>query len=233
MTAISVLLFAGMSAGQASLFMPDMAKAKVAATNLFRLLDRESKIDPAKNEGKKVNSITGIVQAEGVKFEYPRRPEIPVLRGLDLVVQPGKTLALVGESGCGKSTIVSLLERFYDPRKGVISLDHNPVKDLNLSNLRSHMSLVSQDPDLFDRSVRDNIAYGLSKEDGTPVTDEIIINAAKAANAHNFIMDLPEQYDTIVGPRGNRLSGGQKQRVAIARALVRNPRVLLLDEATS
>lgn len=233
MAAISALLFAGMSIGQASLFMPDMAKARVAATNLFRLLDRKSKIDPTAKNWKSLDSVAGEVQTSCVKFEYPSRPDIPVLRGLEVAVEPGKTLALVGESGCGKSTIVSLLERFYDPRTGTITLDGSSIKDVNLQNLRSHMSLVSQEPDLFDRSVRDNIAYGLSHEDGTPVSEDVIIEAAKTANAHNFIMELPEGYDTIVGPRGNRLSGGQKQRVAIARALVRNPRLLLLDEATS
>ena len=235
MKAISGLLFAGSSLGQASMFMPDFGKSRVAATQIFRLLDRESTINPNNEDGINPNhgSITGTVEAKDLKFEYPTRPDVPVLRGLDVQVDSGKTLALVGESGFGKSTIVGLLERFYDPRSGTLSLDRTNLQDYRVKGLRSQIGLVSQEPDLFNRSVRDNIAYGLSQEDGTPVTGEMIVEAAKTANAHEFISKLPQGYDTNVGPRGSKLSGGQRQRVAIARALVRQPRVLLLDEATS
>lgn len=232
MKAISGLLFAGMSIGQVSTFLPDVAKSKLAATKIFRLLDRESQIDPSNTDGVK-DAVRGSVQAKDLEFEYPTRPDVHVLRGLSVKVSPGQTLALVGESGCGKSTIVALIERFYDARTGVLSVDDRDITEYNLGSIRGQMGLVSQEPDLFDRSVRDNIAYGLSQEDGTAVTESMITTAAQAANAHGFIADLPDGYDTIVGPRGSRLSGGQRQRVAIARALVREPRILLLDEATS
>ncbi|KAI0558614.1 ABC transporter [Gracilaria domingensis] len=235
MKAVSGLLFAGSSLGQASLFLPDFGKSRVAATELFRLLDRTSAIDPTSEEGIRTGgkAIDGSVSMEGLKFEYPTRPDVPVLRGLTIDVEPGKTLALVGASGSGKSTVVSLIERFYDPRSGKLCIDGVNVKDYHLRDIRGQIGLVSQEPDLFHRSVRDNIAYGLGQEDGTPVTESMIVDAAKAANAHEFITQLPEGYDTDVGTRGSKLSGGQRQRVAIARSLVRSPRVLLLDEATS
>lgn len=232
MKAISGLLFAGSSLGQASLFMPDFGKSKVAATNIFRLLDRESAIDPTTNEGI-TKDIEGSIAAKKVEFEYPTRPDVPVLRGLSVDVSPGKTLALVGGSGCGKSTIVSLIERFYDPRTGVISIDGTDTKEYEVTGLRGQIGVVEQEADLLNRSIRDNIAYGLNHSDGTPVTDSMIQEAAKAANAHDFIEELPSGYDTIVGVRGSKLSGGQRQRVAIARSLVRMPKILLLDEATS
>ncbi|CAN8075644.1 unnamed protein product [Agarophyton chilense] len=235
MKAVSGLLFAGSSLGQASLFLPDIGKSRVAATKLFRLLDRSSSIDPTSEEGTRTGgkAIDGSVAMQKLKFEYPTRPDVPVLRGLTVDIEPGKTLALVGASGSGKSTVVSLIERFYDPRSGMLMIDDVDVKDYHLRDIRGQIGLVSQEPDLFHRSVRDNIAYGLSQEEGTPVTESMIVEAAKAANAHDFISQLPEGYETDVGTRGSKLSGGQRQRVAIARSLVRAPRVLLLDEATS
>jgi ATP-binding cassette subfamily B (MDR/TAP) protein 1 len=140
-----------------------------------------------------------------------------------------QTVALVGESGCGKSTIIALLERFYDPDSGTITLDRVDIKDLNVRWLRRQMGLVSQEPILFNDTIRANIAYGKEGE----VTEEEITAAAKAANAHQFISALPQGYGTVAGERGAQLSGGQKQRVAIARAVLRDPRILLLDEATS
>ncbi len=168
-----------------------------------------------------------------MRFEYPSRPDVAVLRGLTVAVDAGQSLALVGASGCGKSTIVNLLERFYDIRTGGLEVDGRDVKTLPVKNLRGNLGIVTQDPDLFNRTVRDNIVYGLSHIDGAPVTDEMVYNAAKAANAHDFVTKLPEGYDTRVGPRGDQLSGGQRQRVAIARSLIREPKILLLDEATS
>lgn len=233
MKAVTGLLFAGFSLGNVSIFMPDLGSAKVAATQIFRLLDRESEIDPCSPDGIQLPAITGNVEVKDAEFEYPSRRDVAVLRGLSVAVSPGKTLALVGESGCGKSTIVALLERFYDLRSGSVRIDNTELKDMNLQNARSHLALVQQEPDLFNRTVKENIAYGLDKTEGTPVTDEQIVAAAMAANAHEFIVDLPQGYDTPVGERGSALSGGQRQRIAIARSLVRKPRVLLLDEATS
>lgn len=140
-----------------------------------------------------------------------------------------QTVALVGESGSGKSTVISLIERFYDPLTGLVTLDGVEIKMLKLSWLRQQMGLVSQEPVLFNETIRTNIAYGKQGE----VTEEQIIAATKASNAHNFISSLPNGYDTPVGERGTQLSGGQKQRIAIARAILKNPKILLLDEATS
>jgi ATP-binding cassette, subfamily B (MDR/TAP), member 1 len=231
--AVTGLLFAGFSLGNVSMFMPDLAAANVAATNIFRLLDRESKIDPLSPGGKRLGDIHGHIDVRDVEFEYPTRTDVAVLRGLSLSVAPGKTLALVGQSGCGKSTVVALLERFYDVRSGSVQIEHEELRGLDVQDARSHMAFVQQEPDLFNRSIKENILYGIAHTDGTPITDEQVVEAAKAANAHEFIASLPQGYDTAVGERGSALSGGQRQRVAIARSLIRQPRVLLLDEATS
>lgn len=232
MKAITGLLFGGMMLGQVATYLPDVTKSKIAATKIFRLLDRETKIDPTDTSGSR-NVIEGNVNVNQAVFEYPTRPDVPVLRGLSVSVGKGETLALVGASGCGKSTVVALLERFYDPRTGEIKLDGTGLTEINLPWARQHMGMVSQEPDLFNRSIRDNIAYGLDHSEGTVVTDEVITAAAKAANVHGFVSEMTEGYDTVVGPRGNKLSGGQRQRVAIARAIVGEPKLLLLDEATS
>jgi ABC-type multidrug transport system fused ATPase/permease subunit len=153
-----------------------------------------------------------------------------VLKGLNLKVEQGQTIALVGSSGCGKSTTVQLLERFYDSLEGKVHLDGADITSLNVAWLRTQMGIVSQEPVLFDYSIRENIAYG---DNSREVPMHEIIEAAKQANIHSFIESLPNGYDTPVGDKGTQLSGGQKQRVAIARALLRNPKILLLDEATS
>lgn len=142
----------------------------------------------------------------------------------------GKTVALVGSSGCGKSTIIQLLERYYDPHSGKLTIEDNNTKEVDLKLLRSQLGIVSQEPNLFDRTIAENIAYGAN---GRDVSLNEIIDAAKSANIHTFIASLPSGYDTRLGSKGAQLSGGQKQRIAIARALVRNPKILLLDEATS
>jgi len=177
---------------------------------------------------RKLDSVRGEIEFEDVKFSYPTRPDIEVLKGLTFSAKPKQTVALVGESGCGKSTTVSLLERLYLPSGGTIKLDGVPIDELEIGWLRSQIGLVSQEPILFATTIYENIRYG--KPDATK---EEIEQAAKMANAHNFIMSFPQGYDTPVGEKGTSLSGGQKQRIAIARALVRNPKILLLDEATS
>ncbi|KAI0242199.1 ATP-dependent translocase ABCB1, partial [Lamellibrachia satsuma] len=175
-------------------------------------------------------NFSGSVQFKLVRFRYPTRPTVPVLRGLTLKVTPGKTLALVGSSGCGKSTTVSLIERFYEAIGGQVLFDGIDIKQLNLTWTRNQIGIVSQEPILFDCTIAENIAYG---DNSREVTMDEIMDAAKKSNIHNFIAQLPLGYNTRVGDKGTQLSGGQKQRVAIARALLRSPKVLLLDEATS
>ncbi|KAL4638831.1 hypothetical protein ACB092_03G175300 [Castanea dentata] len=194
-------------------------EATAAATQIHEMIDRIPVIDSEEEKGKILPNVD---------FSYPSRPDTPILQGFNLEVQAGKTVGLVGGSGSGKSTIISLLERFYDPEKGDILLDKYKIKRLQLKWLRSHMGLVNQEPVLFATSIKENILFG--KEDAAM---EIIIQAAKAANAHDFIIKLPQGYETQVGQFGVQLSGVQKQRIAIARALIRDPKILLLDEATS
>ncbi|KAI8055019.1 multidrug resistance protein 1 [Syncephalis plumigaleata] len=222
------VIFSAIAVSQASGFAPDVAKAKIAALEIFELLDRVSEIDPTDPNGKVADKFTGEVTAESVHFRYPARKNVKVLRGIDLTVPQGKTIALVGSSGCGKSTMVGLIERFYDTEKGQVNVDGLETRDWQLSKLRSEIALVGQEPVLFDMSVAENIAYG--KPDATI---EEIHQAARDANIYDFVSSLPDGFDTGVGERGSQLSGGQKQRVAIARAIIRNPRLLLLDEATS
>eukprot|EP01134_Creolimax_fragrantissima_P003938 CFRG3938T1 len=231
--AINAIVFGAMTLGQVSAMMPDAGKAQISATKVFRLLDRVPQIDSEDPSGANITDSKGEFEFKDIRFSYPTRREVTVLTKLCVSVKPGQTLALVGESGCGKSTLIALAERFYKAIDGSIMLDGKNIEDINILSLRDQIGLVNQEPDLFKTSVRNNIAYGRMKCSDVPVTQEMIEEAAKKANAHDFIMNLPEGYDTDVGERGSQLSGGQRQRVAIARALVRNPKILLLDEATS
>lgn len=230
MKVVLSILMGGFTLGQVSALAPDYEKAKVAAARLFKIFDRKSLIDSSSENGLRPSSVTGSIQLRSVRFRYPTRQNIKVLRGLTLSVQKGQKLALVGGSGCGKSTVVSLLERFYDIEDGEVAIDGNNVRTLNIQWLRSHIGIVSQEPILFGCSIAENIAYG---DNSREVPMHEIEAAAKAANIHSFINSLPKGYQTLVGDKGTLISGGQKQRIAIARALVRNPQILLLDEATS
>ncbi|KAL8167411.1 hypothetical protein V2J09_008910 [Rumex salicifolius] len=167
------------------------------------------------------------IRLENVHFSYPLRPDVDVLNGLNLTLKCGMTTALVGSSGAGKSTIVQLLARFYEPTKGCLFVGGEDVRVFDKSEWARVVSIVNQDPVLFSLSVAENIAYGLPDAD---VSKDDVIKAAKAANAHEFIIALPQGYDTDVGERGGLLSGGQRQRIAIARALLKNAPILILDE---
>lgn len=226
----SAVIFGAQSAGTIFSFAPDMGKAKQAASELKALFDRKPEIDSWSEDGVKLSSVEGHLEFRDVHFRYPTRPEQPVLRGLNLTVEPGQYVALVGASGCGKSTTIQLLERFYDPLAGGVFLDGHEVSGLNVNNYRSWIALVSQEPTLYQGTVKENILLGADR-DNVPQKD--IEQACRDANIYDFIVSLPEGFDTVVGSKGSMLSGGQKQRIAIARALLRNPKILLLDEATS
>ncbi|GMI93521.1 ATP-binding cassette B9, P-glycoprotein 9 [Hibiscus trionum] len=223
------LTISAIGVSQTSALAPDTNKAKDSAASIFDILDRKPPIDSSSEDGSTITAVTGNIELEHVSFKYPTRPDIQIFKDLCLTIPSGKTVALVGESGSGKSTVISLILRFYDPDTGRVMLDGNDVRKLRLSWLRQQMGLVSQEPILFNETIRTNISYGKQGN----ATEEEIVAATKAANAHTFISSLPHGYETSVGERGVQLSGGQKQRIAIARAILKDPKILLLDEATS
>uniref|UniRef100_A0A674NB95 Bile salt export pump n=1 Tax=Takifugu rubripes TaxID=31033 RepID=A0A674NB95_TAKRU len=227
---ISAIVTSGTALGKASSYTPDYAKAKISAARFFQLLDRVPQISVYSEKGEKWNNFQGNIDFIDCKFTYPTRPDIQVLNGLNVSVKPGQTLAFVGSSGCGKSTSVQLLERFYDPDHGRVLIDGHDSARVNVPFLRSKIGIVSQEPILFDCSIAENIKYGDNSRD---ISMDEVVAAAKKAQLHAFVMSLPEKYDTNVGTQGSQLSRGQKQRIAIARAIIRDPKILLLDEATS
>ncbi|ULT83475.1 hypothetical protein L3Y34_012601 [Caenorhabditis briggsae] len=205
-----------------------LLNARVAAASIYKTIDRVPKIDPYSKAGKKLDRVVGKVTFRNVHFRYPTRKEAKVLNGLDLTVEPGTSVALVGHSGCGKSTSVGLLTRLYEPEDGSVQIDGVDVRDLNMDWLRNIVGIVQQEPILFNDTIHNNLLIG-----NPDATREKMIEVCKMANAHDFIKKMPKGYDTLIGDGGVQLSGGQKQRVAIARTLIRDPKILLLDEATS
>jgi ATP-binding cassette subfamily B (MDR/TAP) protein 1 len=271
--ALWAMAFAASGLGAAATFAGDAAKAATAVSNVFSVIDRVPPIDskPWNDDGSPremgiesdtgtiiaTESFKGNIELEKVMFSYPTRKQMKVFNGISLSIKAGQTVAFVGSSGCGKSTIIQLLERFYDPvaykeevatdggtdnievvvdqsagklseEFGKVSIDGVDIRMLDVHWLRDNVGLVGQEPVLFDASIHDNIAAS----DPNASRDEVVA-AAKSANAHEFIEKMPDGYDSGVGGMGKKLSGGQKQRIAIARAILKNPKILLLDEATS
>ncbi|GAB1224123.1 hypothetical protein ENUP19_0174G0001 [Entamoeba nuttalli] len=198
---------------------------------IFTTIERITDIDCQSIGGECPNECNGNIRFDYVQFVYPTRLSHHILKGLDIEIKKGETIALVGASGCGKSTTIQLIQRNYEPNGGRVTLDGKDIRELNIKWLRNQIGIVGQEPVLFAGTIRENIMLG-AKEGATP-SEEEMIECAKMANAHDFISKLGEGYDTLIGEKGALLSGGQKQRIAIARALIRKPSILLLDEATS
>jgi ATP-binding cassette subfamily B (MDR/TAP) protein 1 len=227
--ACMAVLMGAMGAGEAGGFAAKAADAEIASKKVFALIDRVPHIDVAQQGGIQNIEDPLTVEFSRVAFRYPTRPDAVVLTHFNNTFTCGKTYGLMGKTGCGKSTIVQLIARFYDPARGDITINGDSLKKIDLKVWRSHLSIVLQEPALFSGSVMSNIKYGIDRE----VTDEDVYEAARLAQIHEDVLKMPKGYDTDVGYRGRQLSGGQKQRVAIARALLRRPKILLLDEATS
>ncbi|KAI3709576.1 hypothetical protein L2E82_39342 [Cichorium intybus] len=228
-----ILISTGKVIADAGSMTSDIAKGSKAVASVFSILDRQSLIssnnhDGDETSGVKLEKLSGGIEIKKVDFAYPGRPETLILHEFCLEVKPGTSIGLVGKSGCGKSTVIALVQRFYDTDRGTVKVDRVDIRMFNLDWYRKHMALVSQEPVLYSGTIRDNIIFG--KVDAS---ENELIEAAKAANAHTFISSLKDGYETECGERGVQLSGGQKQRIAIARAIIRDPTILLLDEATS
>jgi len=207
----------------------DLIRSSSAAERVISLIDARPEVDPDEGAVVQRDTLLGHLQLKFVEFRYKTRPESLVLNHIQLDMKPGTVTALVGKSGGGKSTLVHLLMRFYEPTGGQICLDGKDIRELSSRSLRTFCGFVAQDTQLFAKSIEENLVYGL----GRPYTHEEVVDSCQLANAHEFIMETEEKYETRVGEKGIMLSGGQKQRLAIARCFLRRPRLLFLDEATS
>lgn len=223
-----VLVITANSVAETVSLAPEIIRGGESIRSVFAVLNSRTRIDPDEPETEQVESVRGEIELRHVDFAYPSRPDVMIFKDFSLRIRAGQSQALVGASGSGKSTVIALIERFYDPMAGKVMIDGKDIRRLNLKSLRLKIGLVQQEPVLFATSILENIAYG---KDGA--TEEEVIEAAKVANVHGFVSALPDGYRTPVGERGVQLSGGQKQRIAIARAVLKDPAVLLLDEATS
>ncbi|CAH8251846.1 unnamed protein product [Arabidopsis lyrata] len=226
MKTFMVLIVTALVMGEVLALAPDLLKGNQMVASVFELLDRRTKV--VGDTGDELSNVEGTIELKGVHFSYPSRPDVTIFSDFNLNVPSGKSMALVGQSGSGKSSVLSLILRFYDPTAGIIMIDGQDIKKLKLKSLRKHIGLVQQEPALFATTIYENILYG---KEGASESE--VMEAAKLANAHSFISSLPEGYSTKVGERGIQMSGGQRQRIAIARAVLKNPEILLLDEATS
>jgi ATP-binding cassette subfamily B protein len=228
---VQFVIYALIVAGAVGALSEIWGEVQRAAGATERLVELLGAVDPVMDPAMPValpRPVRGDIAFENVTFRYPARPEVSALNGVSLRVAPGETVALVGPSGAGKTTILQLLMRFYDPQEGAVRMDGVDLRDMARGDFRRAIALVPQDPVIFAASARENIRFGRPD-----ATDAEVEAAAMAAAAHDFLMALPQGYDTWLGERGVMLSGGQKQRIAIARAILRDARVLLLDEATS
>lgn len=249
---LPALLFSAQAAGQLFSLAPEITRAKAAAQSVFALHDERPTIltddesSEARSNGTDINTETllsgpsasygtfgvrGELEFRSVSLHYEARPDVPALNNISFQIRHGERAAFVGKSGAGKSSTVHLIERFFDPTAGQVYLDGRDIRNEPVQTHRARLALVEQEPDLFPGSVKFNI--GLGRRPGADISDDDIVNVAKKCELHDFIMSLPEGYNTEVGAHGSKLSGGQRQRLAIARALLRDPEILLLDEATS
>ncbi|KAG2680302.1 hypothetical protein I3760_11G094100 [Carya illinoinensis] len=226
MKSFMVLIVTALAMGEMLAMAPDLLKGNQMVASVFEVVDRKTEVRG--DDGEELMTVEGTIELKGIQFSYPSRPEVLIFKDFNLKVRSGQSMAVVGQSGSGKSSVISVILRFYDPAAGKVMIDGKDIKKLNLKFLRKHIGLVQQEPALFATSIYENIVYG---KEGASEAE--VIEAAKLANAHSFVSSLPEGYSTKVGERGVQLSGGQKQRVAIARAILKNPEILLLDEATS